>query len=347
VEIGQYHGNVPDWRRTTQTRQGELYGIELEVEHHADRQAVADALDAFDPGEHPVPAVERDGSLDPVRGVEIICPPLPKRELADEAGYIGRMMRLLRESGVEPNQRTGCGMHVNINVVDWTPQEKLLVQWCLNAFSATARAVGNRGPSQPDAPTFGLFMPVFKLVRQPGGALEVVTYPGGKHCAAWLRSPGAGFPSGKGGALVMEVRFPRSTLEIGDLRAAIDYVIAVRDWVRAAPNHTQAAAFLATHTRQGAALLEGNFLQWATKYKKNVPIPPNMQVKKATRLEVAQNGYEEGIVVGHPANVRSTQAGDAQQILRISTLLGKGARLEGESVPGTSIIDPISVRAGR
>jgi hypothetical protein len=164
--IGEYHGDMPDWRRTAVTRKGDLFGIELEVEHPTHRQQVADALDDFDGGDHPLPAVERDGSLNPERGLEVICPPLPLSDILDDDGYIARLMRLLRESGVELEQRHGCGMHVNINVVDWTPQEKLLVQWCLNAFSQQGTHVGRRGATTEVARrmvhTFGNYIPRFK-----------------------------------------------------------------------------------------------------------------------------------------------------------------------------------------
>lgn len=355
--IGQYHGEMPDWRVTGLTKTGELFGIELEVEHVADRQVAADAVDAVDYGGHPPPVVERDGSLSETLGVEIVCPPLPIANVMDEDGYIARLMRKLRESGVPSKQRESVGMHVNVNVVDWTPQEKLLVQWCLNAFYAGASHVGRRGNGG-----FGSFIPTCRYAREVDGSLRMDTFPGGKHSAAWLRSPGNRFPAGRGNALVMEARFPRSTLEIKELHDAIDYITAVRDWVRVAPNHTQAGVLLAT-IMGGAAAMEGLFFRWCLRYRPHVNLPTHIVngadkladlLGDGNRLEVMTRAYEKqdenrrtnpdmaraGFVNGQP--------GSKEQILRISTLISKGAGLEGESVYsnvyGQHLINPSSVR---
>jgi hypothetical protein len=365
--IGEYHGTVPDWRRTNISRPGELFGIELEVEHVEHRQAIADALDELDV--YPAPIVERDGSLDPHRGLEVICPPLSFANIKDDDGYVARLMRLLREAGVPMNQRAGCGMHVNVNVVDWTPQEKLLVQWCLNAFAGTGRHVGRRDATTPgrvDGDTFGNFVPIFQYTTQFQRHLQLRTFPGGKHSAAWLRSPGHGIPSGDGAALVMEARFPKSTLEIKDLHAAIDYIMAVRDWIRVAPNHTQAAALLAQQAG-GFAVMEASFVRWCLKYRPHVTTAVRTLeevdkladvVGNARRLELMTRAYEEANNLPGETGFRSTEHGDKEQILRISTLIGKGAELEGEPADEYVIeegqrlrvltrIDPTFVRARR
>jgi hypothetical protein len=354
--IGEYHGNVPDWRATTNTKAGDLFGIELEVEHSLDRQIAADAVDDIDYEGHPAPITERDGSLHRLLGVEIICPPLPMDNVMNEDGYIARLMRRLREVGVPDDQRQTCGMHINVNVVDWTPQEKLLVQWCLNAFNVVATHIGRRGGGG----TFGSFLPVYQYRREVDGSLRADTFPGGKHSAAWLRSPGNGFPAGRGNALVLEARFPRSTLEIKELHAAIDYIMAVRDWVRAAPNHTQAAILLA-QVAELSPVLQALFVRWCVRYRPHVNVPINPEeidkvadlLGKGSRLEVTTRAYEK-IERIRPSSALFAEGLDSkEQILRISTLVGKGVGLEGESAParlygaGTAYIDASSVRRRR
>jgi hypothetical protein len=352
MQIDQYHGTMPDWRRTTTTRAGLLFGVELEVEHPVNRQEAANALDNFEGGNYPLPAVERDGSLDPRRGVEIICPPLPMEEVRAENGYIARLMGRLRASGVTPDQRAGCGMHVNVNVVDWAPQEKVLVQWCLNAFTNVVRLVGRRRETEGDDRTFGAMNRVFFYHLDAANlGLTLSTFPGGKHSSAWLRAPAPGFPAGRGDALVLEARFPRSSLEIKDLHSAIDFITAIRDWIRAAPNHTQAGILLC-ETVDKPLVMEGLFLRWCHKHRPELLRQWGVRdelidtVPKGKRLQVATRIYEETNDVTDTTGFCPRQPGCKEQVLRISTLVGKGSGLAGKPT-GYGRIDPASVRARR
>lgn len=357
MEVSQYHSQRHDWRNTASTKVGELYGIELEVEHPIDRQDAADSLDDFITEGHPPPVVERDGSLDPQRGLEVICPPLTRAGVLSPDGYIARIMHRLRDSGVDAAQGAHCGMHVNVNVVDWTPQEKLLVQWCLNAFKIIVSTTGRRGPTVHGVgSTFGEFRPVLEYKLDRDNTVVMHTYPGSKHCAAWLRQPAIHHPAGRGNALVLEARFPRSTLEIKDLHAAIDLITAVRDWVRVAPNHTQACALL-VQAMDAPSLLELLFAKWCEKHRPNVLTGYDMpaqqrllQGRRGKRLELITRAYEEQDRFEGWTGFRATEHGDKEQILRISTLVGKGARLEGEPLRNEwapNFIDPATVRAAR
>jgi hypothetical protein len=326
-----YHGQQPDWRDTKTTRKGELFGIELEVIHPKNRSHTADALDDLDIGKYPAPIAERDGSLDRVKGVEIICPPLPRKETVEEGGYMDRLLSLLREAGVPDEQPGGYGMHVNVNVAEWEPKTKVLVQYLLNKFYSLGAVIGRRQTG------FGSFMPRFRYTREPGGGLSLVTYPGGKHSAAWLRG-GNGVTAGTGGSVVMEVRFPKSTTNLADIRNAVDFVSAVRDWVSAAPNHTEAVCFVGQHI-DGVKnrVAEALFLGWCHKYRPELfALLKNSGVEPLTgkRQAVAFSAFEENENIANPWDgIRydeRTVNGNKKQILRIGALLGKGAQLTSQ-----------------
>lgn len=346
-----YHGQQPDWRNSHHSKKGELFGIELEVEHPHDRQALADALDDFDPGSHPIPIAERDGSLNQHLGVEIICPPVPLADVTKGNGYMARLMKLLASAGARPEQPVGYGMHVNINIVDWDPKEKLVVQYLLNRFEVFGTVIGRRSGGQR---TFGSYIPTLTFERMNGGALEMRTYPGDKHCAAWVRATARSHRAGTGAGSVMEVRFPRSSLDIEDLRRSIAYVYAVRDWVRAAPNHTTACMFydwvlMNTRGNKPTTLIHGLFLNWLT--KKNQPMYELLKglgvpVVEGKRMEVMRAAVAKLTTPNLPATRIDTSdnAHRSEQTLRIGALLGKGANLQGEQAFGGGI-NASSVRA--
>lgn len=328
-----YHGQRPDWRSTGVTRKGALFGVELEVYHPRSREVAADSLDNLKLGKYPAPVAERDGSIDRHRGVEIICPPLPRQEVVDDDGYIARLMQALRDAGTEPDPLAGYGLHINVNVVDWDVKHKLLVQFLLNKFARFGTAVGRRLNG------FGQYLPTFHYNRTPGGSLNLVTFPGGKHSAAWIRGA-PGVNPGTGAGLVMEVRFPKSTLNIQHIREALDYIEAVRAWVAAAPNHTEACCFLHNwRHEQYSEPLAGVFLHWCQTHRPQIAeLISNVGVLpiKGKRLTTMQE------LVADPASVsdhdpargfsyaRLSNDGVKKQAIRISKIIGKGSGLQGE-----------------
>lgn len=342
----RYHGNVPNWRDTRTIKAGNLIGVELEVFNDDGREATADALDDFDPGENPMPIAERDGSLCPRRGVELILPPIEYSEAVAEGGYIDRLMRTLRNAGVPEDQPEGYGLHININVRGWAPKTKLLVQYLLNAWVEPAVTLGNRRAG------FGTFIPTFSYRRLPGSALlDLQTHSGTKHVAAWLRPFGGG-PVGSGDAAVMEVRFPKSCLDVGTVRKVVDYVHAVRDWIDTAPAHTEAVLFLTPATPVALR----HFRSWCLKYRPAVAASLGINEReliKTNRLALAVDyttavGGPEFTVKGMVNDDPEDQAPrSTKQALRISTLISKGLRLQGEPLAGGWHIAATSVRGSR
>lgn len=324
ADITRYHANTPDWRRTDHPKSGILIGIELEVFHPDGKQYAANVLDEFDPGEFALPLAENDSSLCSSRGVELICPPMPIDEAVSPDGYVGRLMDSLKKVGTKPDPSVGYGLHININVADWSEEEKQAVQYLLNRFSGFGLVIGGR------ATGFGSYHPVFYLRRQGGGRLQINTYNGDKHCAAWLRRQGR----------VMEVRFPKSTLDINKLKQAVDYVFALHRWVSRAPKHTLACCFLDYISPND--YLAGRFYQWCCKHRPEVasllqpkaPIPNTPY--KGGRLKGAQQEFTETstnnarlMQVGIHAHGRSDSS-TTEQSIRISNLIGKSTDLEGE-----------------
>lgn len=332
MDITAYHRNTPDWRKTTATKKGQLVGIELEVFHGKGKQYAANSIDDFDPGDFALPLAEDDSSLCRERGVEIICPPLPLNEVKGEAGYIARLLQNLADAGTEENPTVGYGMHININLDGWTPEEKLATQYVLNKFETFGKRVGRR------ATGFGRYWKSFRFRRQAGGSVRIDTHNGDKHCAAWLRGTAAA-RSGSYESQVMEVRIPKSTLNIEHVRQAVDYSFAIRDWVSVAPRHTLACCFL-DYVSGGVSNLEADFLRWCVKNRPEIAaiiapgeVPPK---EKGTRLQRAQHllmSQEEVQCsfnnVGIYTNDR-TNPDRKKQAVRISNLIGKSLNLEGE-----------------
>lgn len=339
----RYHGNMPEWRRTDAAKKGNLLGIELEVHHPRGREVSADALDNFVPGDRtPMPIAERDGSLDEHLGVEIICPPLTVEQATTNGGYINRLMDTLRTAGTSPEPPNGYGMHVNVNIAEWSFAEKVGVQYLINSFKTLGEHLGRRPEGRT---TFGGYIPVYRMVRLPTGGVSMTTYPGDKHAAAYIRMNAARQAGRDAAGIVMEVRLAKSTLEIQNLRNVVDYTFALRDFVAAAPKHTIAACFLqqtvsgsAAFTRDNGNVLEQMFLTWCRKKK---PALYDLLRGLAPELETTANRLGQlaervkattGRVVTftNVGLVNGEDISTKEQALRISTVIGKSLELQGE-----------------
>jgi hypothetical protein len=342
AEVKRYHSDVPDWRKTRVTKSGDLIGVELEVHNNSGKEVTADSLDTFKPNKkYPAPIAENDSSLDPDNGVEIICPPLPIEEATSSTGYIGILMETLRKAGVVANPTTNYGMHINVNMAGWSSEEKLAVQYLCNRFAKTGKLFGRR------ATGFGSYIPVFKLKYHFGGEhmVSISTWPGGKHAAAHIRASTDRTLGGGVDGIVIEVRLAKSTLDITDLKVMVDYIYALRNWVRIAPRHTIACCFLdylLYHSKHVNALesgpLEQMFKYWC---RKNAPgiyallqqaDMPELQ-SKPNRLSVMQ-GLTKGVRLHNSLNnvgiYVDTDATGPEQAQRLSTVLSKGIKLEGQ-----------------
>lgn len=344
MEIDErYHGEMPAWRRTDAAKTGNLLGIELEVHNRRGRNVAADALDEFDPGrDTPMPIAERDGSIDARLGVEIICPPISVEQATTDGGYIARLMDRLRQAGTSAEPPNGYGMHVNVNIADWTLAEKICVQYLLNSFKTLGEHIGRRPEGRA---TFGGYIPVYRLSRVAGGGLGMTSYPGDKHAAAYIRMNAARQAGRDANGIVMEVRLAKSTLDIQNLRNVVDYVFAIRSFVAAAPKHTVATVFLqqtvrgaTAFTRDNGNVLEQMFLTWC---RKRSPKLYDMLRGLAPELETTANRLgqmQERIKAADGRTINFTQVGlrndedvgTKEQAVRISTVLGKSLELQGE-----------------
>jgi hypothetical protein len=342
-KIGQYHHSETTWRNTATARKGVLIGVELEVHNRDGRQLAADALDEVDFGEYPAPVAERDGSLDEELGVEIILPPLPLQEVQLPDGYVVKVMKALKNSGCTDSDRgklDGYGMHVNINLADWEPKEKLLVQHLLNLFDGYGEQVGRRRGGH------GGYHPKMFYYLEGNATFRLGTYFGDRHCAAYIRSAGRSVPAGVGDGNVMEVRLPKTTLEIEHLHQVIDYVFALRNWVRAAINHTEAICFLDAAAGYWLKAYIGDcFVDWCLRYAPDVV--PTITKERPTYKKLRRLEYITGHAAATPegrfalnrvglynVNPDEQGTGNKEQALRISKILGKGARLQDKRPAG-------------
>jgi hypothetical protein len=330
MRIGGWHSNEPTWRDTSYEKTGTLIGIELEVHNAKGRQRAADCLDTVNFGKYPVPIAERDGSLDEELGVEIILPPLPLKEIEAKDGYVARLMDALKESGCTKNSTkvNGYGMHININMDGWSDKEKLLVQYLINLFAEFGTKVGRRKEGH------GGYHPVLDYTRG-----ELHTYFGDRHCAAYIRGSG-GVRTGTAGGKVMEVRFPKTTLEIANLHEALNYVLALRNWVKAAPNHTEAICFLnASSAGQLLGEVKDCFLDWCAKYAPDVI--PTISDRDTVEYRALKRFDYVAQAAKNRTNVRFTFErvglndkqeidGGKKQALELSTLLSKGAGVQNQ-----------------
>lgn len=112
--LNNYHRSPFKYRNVT-GQSGELYGVELEMEHENSREALIDSI-PDQRYERLRPVTERDGSLDNT-GVEIIFPPMKVSQLSRKDGFFRRTLLALKEGGAKTSYATG--MHVNVNTHGW------------------------------------------------------------------------------------------------------------------------------------------------------------------------------------------------------------------------------------
>lgn len=264
MQVQGRHTSMPSWRAHGVRKKGDLVGVELEVFHAEGNSVAADSLDKVDFGKYPRPIAEIDGSLCRVRGVELVLPPLPTQEVISDNGYLAKMITALKGAGVTNGERpsgTGYGLHLNFNVADWTPNERAVVQYALNAMNRVGRNVARRDSG------FGNWAPRFNLLRaghtvtKAGGRSRIAlsTWPGNKYAAAWIRPTPGGNVEADG--TVLEFRAPRSTLLLGDVQLAVSYVAAVRQWVSAFGGDALAACYLHS-TLPASSWLDSEFMSY-------------------------------------------------------------------------------------
>lgn len=362
MRVGGYHEYREPWREP-RLLEGELYGLELELRHPTNRQVLADALDGFPRGRSPAPIAERDGSLDELRGVEIICPPLPLAQVTTEQGYIGRLMRTMKEAGAEEEVPATYGLHINVNLHGWGREERLLTQYLLNLFDEEGTKVGRR----PGHARGGAYRPVFTVV--PDGhtnLLKLNTFNGDKHCAAFIRRTGGGLQGDADGG-VMEVRLCKSTLNVQDVKDTIDYVQSIRAFVRAAPRDTIKCIFWARalEDTQTKELLRQLYLEFTKRRSPDVlrilgvdadMVPLNRGSRTDKARQVVEQLLDAHYGDRERGNIRKIVAGVSfngpyarvkEQIFRVGTLLGGRARLQGEfnTTAGRVTCPAASIRA--
>jgi hypothetical protein len=345
MEIQEYHSGGDGWRNPAVQKFGQLFGLELEVEHPRDRQIVADALDTFDPGEHPGPVAERDGSIDRHRGVEVILPPLPLAEVVGEGTYVARLLDTMRRAGTLAVPGLNYGLHVNINLDGWSAIEKKLVPHLICSFTEVGIEIGRRGSHEAY-----LYQPEIFLNLQRENRLEIQTgMVNNKYRAAHVRN----------GGQVMEVRFPHSTLDQQDIRNVIDYVFALREFVAGAPNQTLAACMV-SNVNWNWGVLKGLFTYWVRRTGRKLAAPRALKAIEArypvttsryrfeqtlerAEWQVAPRLQNRFIHMGVEHAIANPDY--KEQAVRISTLISKGLDLKGEYHPATGRIRAETIRS--
>jgi len=263
--IGRYHQQQPDWRATLSP--DELIGIEIETYNPEGRVATADGLDRFDPGPHPLPIVEEDGSLSEEYGLEVVTPPIPLQEAESEDGYFAKLISTLKDTGCESSPDEGYGLHINVNVASWSNVERMCVVYMLNRFKKFGEHVGKRRQA-------GAYIYAPRLRFQYSATLgprkaELIVPAVSKYCAAWIRP----------NIDVMEVRLGLAVLDHSHVKDILSYIKLLRDFTRESPNVTLASCFydsiLTTYNKAEAmkgawgCALEQLFLRWLAKQKDN------------------------------------------------------------------------------
>lgn len=347
MRIGRYHQQQPDWRVTSSP--DELIGLEIETYNPEGKQATAAGLDGFDPGPHPLPIAEEDGSLSEEHGLEVVTPPIPLQEAESEDGYFAKLISTLKDTGCESSPEEVYGLHINVNVVSWSNVERMCVLYMLNRFQKFGEHVGKR--RQAGAYTYSPRLR-FQYSETRGGPrkAELVVPTVSKYCAAWIRPNVA----------VMEVRLGLAVLDHSHVKDILSYIKLLRDFTRESPNVTLASCFydsvLTSYSRSEAmggkwgCALEQLFLRWLAKQKDNSVAKllyawhgPHLKMP-AKRLTASQEWLKHnikdlsydamGLTIPYYMNVSVGKVHNGkdfditEQILRVGSLISQGAGLE-------------------
>jgi hypothetical protein len=115
------------WRRSNDLK-GKFIGIEWELEAKTGKgyTAIIKAMpDHHEDVDGPAPHMESDGSLDHVRGVEIIFPPVSPTSIRDPKSYFHRSVVAVDAAGIT-QLHNRCGMHMNVNCNGWSGMKKAI-----------------------------------------------------------------------------------------------------------------------------------------------------------------------------------------------------------------------------
>lgn len=364
MRIGRYHQQQPDWRVTSSP--DELIGLEIETYNPAGRQTTAAGLDGFDPGHHPLPIAEEDGSLSMEHGLEVVTPPIPLQEAESEDGYFAKLISTLKDTGCESTPDEAYGLHINVNVASWSDVERMCVLYMLNRFQKFGEHVGKR--QQAGAYTYSPRLR-FQYSETRGGPrkAELVVPTVSKYCAAWIRP----------NITVMEVRLGLAVLDHSHVKDMLSYIKLLRDFTRESPNVTLASCFydsiLTTYSRTKAmegewgCALEQLFLRWLAKQKDNSVAKilyeyhgPHLKMP-AKRLTASQEWLTHNIkglkgdviklMIPYYMNVSVEEVHNGknfdttEQILRVGSLISQGTDLEAHPAGRQGIIHISEIRA--
>lgn len=204
-----YHSSWPSWRRG-ESLTGPLIGIELEVEANSDSyETLLELLPNFPPDQEPL--TECDGSLDDECGVEIIFPPFPYNEVKKKSSVVGQCLSAL-DGHVYAHTETG--MHMNVNVRQWSLRDKQLFSAMIHNLSEhQIKHLGGRAPNH-----------YCSLVRN----MPLTAYSELINDHAWaceLQSRGAR----------LELRFPQSTTDHKRIELLVDFIERLEKFVKTIP----------------------------------------------------------------------------------------------------------------
>lgn len=159
--VDRYHGASVPWRGPYKKDYGvdNLVGIEFEHEiavGKGSRDKVVDYVEKNINTPTNLWVAERDGSIDAVRGVEFISNPMSYPYTLRGGGIFNKLCDYLHEVG-EDRSKPHVGMHVNINIKKWQPDQRARAVHFFRTNGVIGRAVGGRDVgyarySDPKAP---------------------------------------------------------------------------------------------------------------------------------------------------------------------------------------------------
>lgn len=239
MAINAYH-HTPNsaWRQNTNL-DGNFVGLELETHNRKGRDVTDRAIgDSGINYKGVAPICETDGSISHTLGTEIICPPVSLANAIKAGGFVDKLLDILHEAGVTEEPERNYGMHMNINVRNWTAQERYLHMFVLRCLKSIAQDLGKRtGESNTGNNVDGYWNPWNDLVFAHNGFSYT---PPSKYNPSWIRRNNA----------VMEVRYPKAVLTFNHVKTNISFMYSIRAFLNTEAGRW--AAFYAAKSGAGA-----------------------------------------------------------------------------------------------
>lgn len=208
-----YHANAGQGWRRARGIDGKAIGVEFEVEGRGAFATVIDALPMHDAEvDGPAPHFERDGTLNDVRGVEIIFPPYSPKSIRDGSSYLSRAITKLHADDV-CNITAACGMHMNVNARGWSAHKMAVFCGIIHWMPPTTmERLGGRRPGRWCQQSRNTNLTFYS------------TQPGNAHSYATENKEGR-----------VELRFPSASTDFTRLARLSLFIDMLEDYAQAMP----------------------------------------------------------------------------------------------------------------